>query len=429
MKIIRKASGAFQAHLSANISKLRSSSSIIISSAPSQVKDDTPQKTDQELKMFQSKIERNSAQTHFFPTMQFNLKTISYGEKTLTSAYPQQSNVNEVIELMTRTGATNIIGVGNGAAMDLAKACYYKRIADDHDDDIGELILNPSTLGAIGTAASEHCLLLDTEEEALMPVYSSSSIDKDAQSLIIDESSISIPSWLTRDVQNKKRTNIATITDNVLASLVVALDAAHAMGDGGVIEEEKMSCLNGCIQNSARYLSSIQNSPKDFNVAENQEFAISAVLHAGQLLSFGRENSLSTRRNVAIALSASILPKYFPHGNWSTFTASLLPGLVNAINDCDQADEIDILNDSISTLLNLKSQEISPSHLVEWFERLDKYSMSSGVLEIPSLSSLSEGAPGFNELLTKIEDHSAFTQCIDADSEYLENILVSSLNR
>lgn len=427
MKVIRKASGAFQAHLSANISKLRSSSSIIISSAPSQVKDDTPQKTDQELKIFQSKIERNCAQVHFFPTMQFNLKTIAYGEKTLTSAYPQQSNVNEVIELMTRTGVTNIIGVGNGAAIDLAKACYYKRISDDHDDDIGELILNPSTLGAIGTAASEHCLLLDTEEEALMPTYSPSTINKDAQSIIIDESSISIPSWLARDVRNKKRRNIATITDNVLASLVVALDAAHAMGDGGAIEEGKISCLNECIQSSARYLSSIQNSPNDFNVAENQEFAVSAVLNAGQLLSFGQENSLS-RRNVAVALTASILPKYFPHGNWSTFTASLLPGVVNAINKCDEGDENEILIDSISTLLNLESQ-VSPSHLVEWFERLDINSTSSGVLEIPSLSSLSEGAPGFSELLTKIEDHGTFTQCIDADSEYLENILVSSLNR
>jgi len=141
MKIIRQAS-ALQTYLSTNASKLRASKTLIVASAPPPPPDDnnlTPQKTDQKLKKFHSSFEQHIGQCHFFTGMQHNLQTVSYGYNghgkdnyTLAGAYPTPQNVDATVALMKRAGAIHVMGVGSGAAMDLAKAAYY-RIMDNSE--------------------------------------------------------------------------------------------------------------------------------------------------------------------------------------------------------------------------------------------------------------------------------------------------------
>jgi hypothetical protein len=442
MKILRKA-GALQSHLSSNLSKLGASTTIIISSAPAPPKSDNPKKFDNDLKSYQKKLEHHIGQSHFYPSMQFNLKTISYGNKTLSAAYPTKVDVDAAVELMKRTGARNIIGAGSGAAIDLAKACHYKYLQEDGRNNGSQLILNPSTLGAALTASSRDCLYLCPEEEALIPIYANAAdINLDATTVVVDEKAISIPNWVMSNdsigLRGHKGNN-ATIVDSVLASLVIALDAAHSMGGDDELDDatkDRMrQSLHECVTSAMLCLNNMESSlcTADSKTLEplietNKELALNSVLNAGKLLSFGHDSSL-TRRNISLALTSSLLPEYFPHGNWNTFTASLLPGICHAIEenpDIADAEENHLLLDIVSKITGRDKSDVSFSHLTEWMEKISKD--GKGFI-IPSLSSLADGAPDASELISKVEDNGAFLQSRDADVEYLQSLLVSSLNR
>ena len=394
------------------------------------------------------KLEQHIGQSHFYPSMQFNLKTISYGNNTLAAAYPTKSDIDAAVDLMTRTGASNIIGVGSGAAIDLAKACHYKYLQDDdgRNPNGAQLILNPSTLGAALTATSRDCLYLCPEEEALIPIYSNTAdLNLDGTTVVVDDNAISIPNWVlsnnnnAMDLRDQKGNN-ATIADSALASLVIALDAAHSLGAHDELDDPTRDAfrqsLDECITSAVLCLNNIESSLSsnadstqlEALIDANKQLALSSVLNAGKLLSFGQNSSL-TRRNVSLALTSSLLPEYFPHGNWNTFTASLLPGLCHAIEenpDIANAEENDFLLDMIAKITGQDKANVTFSHLTEWVENMSKY--GQGFI-IPTLSSLADGAPDANELMSKVEDNGAFLQSQDADVEYLESLLVSSLNR
>ncbi len=441
MKILRNSS-VLQSHLSSIVSKLRSSTTLIVSSAPAahRAKDAGPQKIDQELKRLHSGIENQISQCKFVVSMQFNLKTISYGSSTLSAAYPTENDLDAALELMKRTGAINVIGVGSGPAMDLAKASYYKNceVTDVSDGDESHLILNPGTLGATLTAASKDCLTLSQKEEALLPYYSRPR-QTNATTILLDEKMISVPTWCSSNDTLQLRSHRghnATITDAALAGLVIALDAAKAFGDISSdeveVQEQFRRLLVDCVRNSLDCINTMNeygmDDPNGRNVAieASKKHAIGSMLNAGQLLSFGRDNSLP-RRNISVAMSSSLLPKYFPFGNWISFTASLLPGVCRAIAESDGADDNALLSSIAGMITGGNQKQNSLSSLVEWADEISHTNESSII--VPSLSALAEGAPDPNELLTHVEDNGAFLNCEDADSSYIETLLIASLNR
>lgn len=437
MKVLRKAS-ALQNYLSTHLSLLQSSKTLIVSSAPAPREETGPQKTDQILRNFQSGLQTHIDQCQFFTSMQFNLQTISYGKNTLTAAYPTKNNVDEALELMKRTGATNVIGVGTGPAIDLAKACYYRSREEGLLSvcDNAKLILNPSTMGAILSASSRNCLMLCPHEEALLPCFSSDA-DYAATTIVLDDKSIAIPEWFVSKndtaILRSQKGDVATIVDSVLACLVVSLDAAHSLGDILPLEEtaEKYysEILDECVTNALACIDSIETSLNDGDmqaaVRSSKEHAITSMLCAGQLLSFG-QSTILPRRNVSVAMTSALLPKYFPRGNWSTFVSSLLPGLCHAINESESSKNNELLQKVASRIAQTEDSSDPFPNLIEWVEGV---SYKQRQIDIPCLSSLAEGAPDPNELVAKVEDNGAFINCYDADSSFLEILIGANLNR
>ncbi len=424
MKIIKKAS-ALQNYLSnnANISKLRSSTTLIISSAPPPPPSSgTPKKTDQELKKFHSGLEQHIGQCHFFTGMQFNLKTISYGNNTLSGAYPTMQNINETLDLMKRTGASNVIGVGSGAAMDLAKACFYKNLDSNNGDEDGQLILNPSTLGATLASTSKGCLALCTDEEALLPVdMKINEGNVNATSVLVDEKAITLPSWIQTSPsqgRSSERSQVTTMLDSALASLVVALDAAHSLNDvreDDPLYERNQSLLQETVDSAMSCVKAVddimmEDDPNKITqgIQDLKQNALQALISSGQLMSFGdlgSNDDTIMRRNISLAFSSTLLPKYFPHASWCSFTASLLPGLCRTIDEYENSED--------------------SSHLMEWVEKIN----ANQNIIIPSLASFAEGAPETQSMVDKIEKNGEFVNCQDADTDYLATILMTSLNR
>jgi len=429
-----------QAFLSKNISKFRPTTTLVVSSAapssspsPSPLshsldKKSSPTKIDHPLQKFHNQISSHSKAVQFFTSMQHNLKTVQYGDNTLTSSFPTQDNINQAMDLMRRMGVDNsIIGVGNGAAIDLAKACYLNMTKNS---DIGsnqeqqqQLVLIPSTLGGILASASKRSLILDVHEEALITsLLSTSSCRVDDVHVLVDTKSLAIPMWLNSK-RNTPRGNLPTIVDALLASLVIAIDTQCTIQTySSFTNENQQELIDKCLQAGVSCLQQILSSCDELNdydsgiiqsLANNEvkESALHALFYAGQLLSFGDLKNDSLPRSMPLAMSSALLPKYFPHGNWMTFTGSFLPGLIQCM------DEIDNVRS------NMTSSNVA---YLDWIQ--EELLRNRGGI-IPSLSSLAEGAPDVNELVTKIDDNGALLRCNDGNIEFLERVLMSSLNR
>jgi hypothetical protein len=455
MKIFRKSGGALSSYLGSNISKLRKSKTLIISSAPAPAKqhDATPQKVDRDLQRYLTLLQEHIGKCEFYTSMQYNLKTVSYGKNTLFGAYPTKNDIESTMELMRRTGATNIIGVGSGAAMDLAKICFYEYSNQDDSFliDGAQLILNPSTLGATLTSTSRDCLSLCTQEEALIPYYCPEALvrreDLDHVNVILDEKAIALPMWITSGQymgtkSEPGKNHNATVVDCMYASLVIALDVAHSLvdsleHDAGMEfhENNHYKLLDDCVESAVKCLDIIKSTTSlddpmklEATIQESKGHAINTMVQAGSLLSFGN-NSSTTRRNISIALTSSLLPAYFPNGNWTTFTASLLPGLCDALGrhyGLQSAVKNQALCRVIAGILGCNESSVKCSHLLEWVNDISK---ENACLPVPTLTRLAQGAPDIDELLNKLDENGALLNCKDARASYFESILVSSLDR
>lgn len=421
---------AFQRYLAANVARLRPSTTLIITSArpfiATSSSSDSPQKTDQPLGQFFSAVDANIRQCQFFASMQFNLKTVPFGS-TLSSAYPTHETLNSALDLMKRMGATNVIGVGNGAALDLAKACYFSGLKDSNEDS--ELILAPGTLGATMASVSRESIFLNTDEEALFPYHFSS--DKGAAgtnifpsstdgcsnvTVLVDPKALAIPNWTNYtkplDTSKHNRANIATIADAALAALAISIDTAHALQE--ISDERVLKHYEALVHRCTnRALSSLQciigEESQPDAIAKSKDDAIHAVLHAGELITFGinSTNSCTIRRNVPLALSSALLPRFFPHGNWITFTASLLPGLISALRkDVDENNEI--FN---KLLFNITS------------------TCGDTVNIAPSTAFFAEGTPDIDEMINEVDTNGIYLRSNDAKISIFEDTLMSSLNR
>jgi len=454
---------AVQHYLAQNIAKLRPSTTLIISSAPpsstpttsrtTSIKIDAPTKTDHPLQNFHSQISSHTQSIQFFTSMQHNLKTMQYGSTSFHSSYPTKSDVDQSLDIIRRTGVDHIIGVGNGAAIDLAKICHsYMTVEGKECDGVDDknnhqqLILVPSTLGGVLASTSKHGLVLDVEEEALIvpQMNSAGTINSRNLNVLVDQKSISIPTWINQHNhlnRTSNRFNVPTITDAMLASLVIALDFQLALWsvDDLMIDEEEIilmqqhkkslnqslllsiSCLKHLLRDEGTNADDTILDKSNIVIDQKvKKDAIEALIHSGSLLSFGNLHSpMNLRRNISLALSSALLPKYFPHGNWMTFTASLLPGVIEGLADID-IDKYKTLRQDKESNFDLLSSSI------EWMKE-DMLIKNSG--NIPSLSALVEGTPDVTELVQQVEHNGAFLDCEDCDSDLLELVLGFSLNR
>ena len=82
--------------------------------------------------------------------------------------------------MANRTGATTVIGVGAGAAVDCAKGVASAMGSNSGGGGSSsiDLILAPATLGSTMAAMSSTPLILSTTEEALLPPYLACASDR-----------------------------------------------------------------------------------------------------------------------------------------------------------------------------------------------------------------------------------------------------------
>lgn len=218
-------------------------------------------------------IDHTCRKAQFLTSMQMALRTV---QSSITSAFPTTNQVRSQIELAKRTGATTIMGVGSGAAMDLTKAVLQKYN--------GKGILVPCTYGAVIASTSSLPILLDTAEEALVPQDDSHEND----TAVVIETDV-------LDYAHGKEAAWACLAIG-MDSLYRSPDSAHAM----LLLEHGLKAL------------------------EDESHLPEVLICAGRALDYGLNDCL---RSSPLALAVSLIPSCFPNASAVTFFASLLPGI------------------------------------------------------------------------------------------------------
>lgn len=218
-------------------------------------------------------VDHACRKAQFLTSMQMGLRTL---QSSVTSAFPTTNQVRSQIELAKRTGATTIMGVGSGAAMDLTKAVLQK-----HN---GKGILVPCTYGAIIASTSSLPILLDTVEEALV----------------------------LQDDSHENDSAVVVETDGLESNCgKEAAWACLAIGMDSLYRRPDSTHATLLLEHGLKAL-------------EDESHLPDALICAGSALDYGMDDHL---RSSPLALAVSLIPPCFPNASAVTFFASLLPGI------------------------------------------------------------------------------------------------------
>jgi Iron-containing alcohol dehydrogenase len=239
---------------------------------------------------------KNASQwLHFTLSKQFGFRTVPV---TISSAFPTVQDVESRGEMIRRTGASSIVAVGSGAAMDLAKALA----ATDKNHSMEQLLLVPSTNAAMMAAGSSHSLLLDSVEETLIP---------HPRLVTCPTTVVPLDPRYTADMDS---------TVAVYAVAAIVLDAALRKSSNPLLPELVSELLHHL------ELVDVPLVPRTLMIT--QEEIMSLCYRAGNLLSYGLG---SEDRSSPIALASSLIPSIFPHVHILSFWANLVPGLCHTL--------------------------------------------------------------------------------------------------
>ena len=366
--------------------------------------------------------------------MELGLRTVNC---TVSSAYPTRDDIQRGIEMANRTGATTVIGVGAGAAVDCAKGVASALGSNGGGGGGGsssiDLILAPATLGSTIAAMSSTPLILSTAEEALLPPYLACASDRKTISpadfapvnatVCLDGESMAFMDAGAREGTQKESLAMATPIDAALASLTVCVESSLLLADqtisiGGDELEAMHNLMEGARSNAMATIEAYRNtSDKNADGSDAEKVArlhaAAAVAHAGQLLRFG--DRIDRKRSISIALVSSLLPRYFPHGHALTFMASLLPGL------CESCTSI---KKGAKDGMPIRIGEQAIEDFSAWSEDI------TAGMDIPKLVNMAEGTPDVDSMMKKVDANSALVGCEEVGGYNLvEAVLHRSLNK
>lgn len=304
---------------------------------------------------------------------EFNLRTVPV---TISSAFPTLNGVKEAISLAKRAGLKEgqlgdgvVIGVGCGAAIDLAKAVsdtLFGNVGASHSEDGtdnsgGRLILAPSTLGGLWAASSSSpSLLLDTKEEMILPYLTAAwrattdgMCRRRSTIVTLDPSpQLAFPPLYSapRSIRQMNVAAVPSMAQFAAASLAIVLDVARSIDTAGettkqteleesVVNEMKtIASLCVSVLNLASEVSQINDESSD-EASTKQDLAQQQILEAIVRLSplieqsaLLTQTSVLTTGTIPQKLANALLPTYFPQCHLVTYFACILPGLCDVLD-------------------------------------------------------------------------------------------------
>jgi hypothetical protein len=341
---------------------------------------------------------------------QFSMRTVS---TTISSAFPTKDSLEQTLELMQRTGASSVVSVGSGAAMDLGKAVQANLVGSSSGTDTKNntpLILVPTTHSGVLAAGASHSLFLDAEEDTLVPLPQSHQGILAAQ----PDGTCTHATVSTLEPQKYMDPMDADKFDVLLYAVsAILLDA-------GLRKSTDLS-LPILLQDTINLISlrnNVNNNDSEVKSSELMKLSsplINLLYQSAGLLSYGLSDGFEEEdnRSITIALGSSLIPTLFPETHPMSFIASLAPGICHFYSEQQQTQNID--NDDANDKL-----------LRALVDRLQDQFSGGNMLSPPSLVPRDESLQGFSVpdmALSHIQTNQAVWEPLDFPDDVLVQVL------
>ncbi|KAL9188750.1 hypothetical protein ACHAXT_007128 [Thalassiosira profunda] len=442
------------------------------------------QQTDPRVRAF---VERNAQSL----ASEFNLRTVPCA---IHAAFPTVQSVEEAVALAKRAGLKEgsfgsgdgtIVGIGSGAAMDLAKAVadtLFGDVAPSGDDDMsevrGSLVLAPCTVGGMWAASSNApSLLLDTKEEMLLPhlppAWDGGTAGLARTGTIVARDppgQLALPPLYTPFAPTRSGHPMAPSEAHVAgAMLAIVLDAARSLDsapgtDGNNtaparedLTERMTTVAAGCAAvlecaagegeatDGRGRLTADEPTSDDLKRKRVSDW-LSMQLPSGrladdeptldwlmmQLSSIVVQAPIAAAGTVPQKLANVLLPSHFPQCHLITYLACILPGLCEVVVSTHQSsrDGASVTEQVMNEILQ-EGVVANDSSLSSWASRV---SADAG---IPSMASLAYGTPDVTALVGSVESYETLVASTSGglasssvqEDRFIEAVLQSSLNR
>ena len=365
---------------------------------------------------------------------QFAMRTVS---TTISSAFPTKDSLEQTLELMQRTGASSVVSVGSGAAMDLGKAVQANLVGSSCSSNSNSdgaqntskntpLILVPTTYSGILAAGASHSLFLDAEEDTLVP---------------LPQHHQGILEAATPDGTGAHHATVSTLEPQTYMEHLdadkfdVLLYAVSAiLVDAGLRKSTHLS-LPILLQDTIDLISlrDTINAPTtttDSDVAKvsSEMMALTTPLmnllyQSAGLLSYGLSSDggfdEEDNRSITLALGSSLIPTLFPETHPLSFIASLAPGICRYYSEQQQQQQP---RNNIDNDANEKLLGTLVDRLQDQFSGGGNASMRSP----PSLVPNDESLQGFSVpdmALSHIQTNQAVWNPLDFPDDVLVEVL------
>lgn len=476
-----------------NIGHLRSKPCLLISSSPpppsistavAGIKNPSSVTTDkkqlqqhkQQLKFQQ---QQHNPQTHAFvqrnvQTIQseFNMRSVLC---TISSVFPTTESVNDAVSLAKRSGLKEgqfgfgdglVIGIGSGAAIDLAKAvadslfCNVLSCKDgpNHQQG-GSLVLAPSTLGGFMAACSNTpSLLLDTKEEMILPHLTSAWVVAPGGhcrqgTVVTMDQQLSLPPLYSPLHQPKRSSESCpgpSMAHYACATLSILLDVARTLDNNKtqIIESALLEDMKVVASSCASVLQLAAEEANESNSGEENGFRLLAAReHILKAISFlaavlDQSSQFIQGSTVPQRLANALLPAYFANCHLVTYLACILPGLCDSFANQSVSsvkDQVSILEELTKSILSCidggrkTDGRVQVASLSSWASQI------AVDTAIPSMATLAYGTPDIHSLIGSLDSYEALIAsmigtnagiCASSDDfAVMEDLLHRSLNR
>ena len=478
-----------------NIAQLRSKPCLLISSSPPPVTvstaiagtkspsslsnlDEQQQKSQHAQLKFQQQqthpkvhafVERNVQSL----TMEFNLHTVPCH---VSSAFPTLESVKEAISLAKRAGLKEgtdgsgdgvVIGIGSGAAMDLAKAVSdslfgnvdsYNNI---HEESIGleggSLVLAPCTLGGLWAASSNSpSILLDTKEEMLLPHLTSSwndamssgtSIARKGTVVSLDPARFLVmpplyapfhPVKRSEFISSPSMAHVAAAALTIILDVARTVDAATKTGANKGYADVHTHVLNDMKSVASSCATVLElaaleaKSGNDEISTDNSKIAQTHLLDAIPRLSqIVEQSSLLSQTPTVLTgtmpqkMANALIPAYFPQCHLITYLACILPALCEVLSQSAPSGGDGMVEAVATSIIDSSNTKVQISDLT----------MKAG---IPTMAGLAYGTPDLKTLVGSLDSYDTLITSLNGSAAngagpdehwVIEDVLQRSLNR
>jgi hypothetical protein len=317
------------------------------------------------------RIEKTCQYVSFLLQQQMNLRTFVIQSNLSYDPYPSRNDLNRILEVADRIGATTLVAVGTGGILDLAKAATATAAAtaNNRSGRFENVLLIPATYNSLFVAATSHSIFFDPKEEVISLFPSTTTTTTTTTTTIS-----TIPSTIIATLHdhhhhpmNEKENDSSLLLSNrkmkstilpfggsapdvilVMISLLLSRyyttlyplkDSKNKKREDSDEEARMMMILSNLLQTGVTLLQRIKQQQREQNkdsmILHDDDKIVRYVwdvIYQHDIMSYGikqqqEDGGGDNIRSIPLAIATSLVPKFLSQHHFMDILISIIPSL------------------------------------------------------------------------------------------------------